>query len=348
MSQTAQQAKTDSTTNSARDWQRVLAGYREPDELRSTLEIVMTGGLFVALWVAAWLALSVSYWLTLAICVPAAGMLLRLFLIQHDCGHGAFFRRRAVNDWVGRVLGVLTMSPYDVWRGSHAIHHATSGNLAKRGAGDIDTMTIREYRALSPLRRVAYRIYRHPLILFGLGPAYFFLFKQRLPYGFPHASRLYWVSAMGTNAAIALVAGLLIYFLGVGPFLLVQLPVIIITASTGVWLFYVQHQFEDTFWAEGDEWKLSEAALYGSSHYDLPGVLRWVTANIGVHHVHHLCSRIPYYRLQEVLHDFPELAAVRRLTLMQSFACARFRLWDEERRKLVTFAAAGELQPEKT
>jgi len=327
----------------ARDLLKALARYREPDHGRSTLELIVTGVPFVVLWAAAWWALSVSYWLALAVSVPAAGFLVRLFLIQHDCGHGAFFRRRAINDWVGRVLGVMTMAPYYVWRRDHATHHATSGNLTRRGTGDIDTLTVKEYMALPRHRRIAYRLYRHPLVTFGVGPAYYFLLRNRLPRGFSTAGRRFWISAMGTNATIVLAAGIMIYFLRAGHFLFVHLPIILLASSIGVWLFYVQHQFENTYWAEEDAWKVHDAALYGSSHYDLPGVLRWITANIGVHHVHHLSSRIPYYRLPQVLRDFPELAKIGRLTLPQSLVCARLRLWDESQRKLISFSEARAL-----
>lgn len=342
MSEMQSEPKPEAVVIPARDWLRVLAKYREPNHFRSIMELAITGVPFVVLWITAWWALSISYWLTLAISIPAAGFLLRLFMIQHDCGHGAFFRRRIVNDWVGRVTGIFVLTPYDVWRGSHSIHHATSGNLDKRGIGDIDTLTVREYRALPLHRRIAYRLYRHPIVMFGVGPAYLFLLRNRLPIGYMRQGWRYWISAMGTNAATAVVAGILMYFIGVGPFLMVQLPITLLAASIGVWLFYVQHQFEETFWAEDKEWQLPDAALYGSSHYDLPKVLRWFTANIGVHHVHHLCSRIPYYRLPQVLRDHPELAEVRRLTLMQSFACFGFQLWDESQQKLISFAHARE------
>lgn len=311
--------------------------------MRSVFELIITGAAFAALWIAAWWAFSISYWLTLAFCVPAAAFLVRLFMIKHDCGHGAFFRRKFFNDHVGRVLGVVTLTPYDVWRKSHATHHATSGNLGKRGVGDIDILTVREYQALSRLRGLAYRLYRNPLIMFGLGPAYHFLLRNRLPLGLKDADWRYWLSAMGTNASIAAVFGVMIYFLGAAPFLLVHLPIAILAASIGVWLFYVQHQFEDTYWDEDERWNLHDAALHGSSYYDLPRVLSWITANIGVHHIHHLSSRIPYYRLPQVLRDFPELANIRRLTLLQSLVCLRLRLWDEGQRKLVSFAEARAL-----
>ena len=327
----------EATDASSRSWLQVLGQYREPNHLRSTMELCITLVAFAGLWLAAWWALSISFWLALAISVPAAVFLVRLFLIQHDSGHGAFFRRRVLNDWVGRMLGVLTLTPYEVWRHSHAIHHATTGNLDKRGVGDIDTLTVREYQKLSRLRRLAYRLYRHPLIMFGIGPVYHFLIRNRVPLLLRRADWRTWSSAMGTNIMIGLLAAVLIYSLGAVPFLLVQLPILLLASSIGVWLFYVQHQFEDTYWAEEQAWDMPDAALHGSTHYDLPGVLVWLTASIGVHHVHHLNSRIPFYRLREVLRDYPELASVRRLTLMQSFACARLRLWDEGHRQLVPF-----------
>jgi omega-6 fatty acid desaturase (delta-12 desaturase) len=261
----------------------------------------------------------------------------RLFMIQHDCGHGSFFRHPLINAWVGRVIGVLTLTPYDFWRRTHAIHHATSGNLERRGIGDIDTLTVREYLALPGWRRLLYRIYRNPLIMFGVGPAYVFILQFRFPVGLMRGGWQPWLSTMATNAGIAVLVATVMWFVGVGPFLLVHLPITMLAASMGVWLFYVQHQFEHTFWAEEGSWNLHEAALHGSSHYDLPGVLRWLTANIGVHHIHHLCSRIPYYRLPRVLQDFPELRRVSRLTLWQSFGCVRLTLWDEGRGRLISF-----------
>ena len=324
----------------AREWLKALADYREPSLLRSLTELVITATPFVILWVAAWWALSYSYWLTLALSVPAVLFLVRLFLIQHDCGHGSFFRQRKLNDWVGRTLGVVTLTPYEDWRHSHAVHHASTGNLERRGIGDIITLTVREYEALSWRKRLGYRLYRNPIVMFIIGPAYLYLIRNRLPVEFTKAEWRYWLSAMGTNLAIALVVCALIYAVGAGPFFMVHLPITLLAASIGVWLFYVQHQFEDTSWAEKKDWNLHEAALYGSSHYELPAVLRWFSANIGVHHVHHLSSRIPYYRLQQVLRDYPELATIQRLTLAKSFATVKLKLWDENRQKLVSFAKA--------
>jgi acyl-lipid omega-6 desaturase (Delta-12 desaturase) len=316
---------------------RDLAAYREPNSARSVFELLITVVPFVLLWALMWVALDAGYWIGLALAVPAAGFLIRLFMIQHDCGHGSFFRHRSMNDWTGRVIGVLTLTPYEYWRRSHARHHASSGNLDRRGIGDIDTLTVREYLALPRWRQILYRMYRHPLVMFGVGPVYLFVLRHRLPMGLMRNGWQPWVSAMATNAALAILVAAMIWIAGAGLFLLVQLPITILAASVGVWLFYVQHQFEDTFWEHDDGWTFQEAALHGSSHYDLPAVLRWFTANIGVHHVHHLSNRIPYYRLPEVLRDHPQLAAVGRLTLLQSFGCVRMVLWDENRRRLISF-----------
>lgn len=325
-------------TMSARDWTKNLGRYREPNHARSVFELIITAGPFVLLWVMMLAALKIGYWLSLIIALPAAGFLVRLFMIQHDCGHGTLFRHRLANDWVGRVIGAVTLTPYDFWRRSHAIHHASSGDLDHRGIGDITTLTVREYLSLSWWGRLRYRLYRHPIVLFGFGPAYLFILQHRLPVGMLGKGWQPWLSTMATNAAIAFLIVGTMWLVGVRPFLLVHLPIMLLAASIGVWLFYIQHQFAETFWAERIDWTLHEAALHGSSHYDLPSVLRWFTANIGVHHVHHLCSRIPYYRLPQVLRDHPELKDIGRLTLLQSFGCVRLTLWDETRRRLISFA----------
>jgi acyl-lipid omega-6 desaturase (Delta-12 desaturase) len=328
-------------TTLARDWMKLLAPYRTPDQRRSFFEIAVTALPFFGLWGMAYLSLSVSYWLTLVFCVMTSLFLVRLFLIQHDCGHGSFFEKRELNDWVGRTIGVLTMTPYQVWRYSHAKHHSTSGNLDRRGYGDIDTLTVREYRDMTPLQRFGYRLYRFPLVIFGIGPAFIFMLKQRLPFGFMKAGTMFWISAMGTNVALAALWGGMMWLVGWKAFLLVHLPICFITGSIGVWLFYVQHQFEDSYWAESKDWTVEEAALYGSSHYDLPQPFRWLTANIGVHHVHHLYSRIPYYKLQDVMRDFPELASIRRFGFIESLSCIRLRFWDEEQKRMVSVREAA-------
>jgi acyl-lipid omega-6 desaturase (Delta-12 desaturase) len=325
----------------ARRWTQILNRYREPSHARSITELAVTALPLAALWIAAWFAFSLGHlWASLLIAVPAAGFLVRLFMIQHDCGHGTFFAHRQANDWVGRIIGVLTLTPYDLWRRTHAIHHATSGNLGRRGIGDVNTLTVREYRARSRWGRLTYRLYRHPLVMFGLGPAYLFFLQQRLPVGLMRGGWQPWASTMATNLVIALIVAALIWFIGLKAFLLVHLPIMLLAATAGVWLFYVQHQFEHTAWEHDGEWTLHEAALHGSSYYDLPAFLHWFTANIGVHHVHHLCSRIPYYRLPRVLRDHPELRDVGRLTLRESFGCVRLVLWDETQRRLVSFRDA--------
>ncbi|WP_181708164.1 fatty acid desaturase [Chthonobacter rhizosphaerae] len=325
----------------ARRWPKILVAYRAPSHARSILEIIVTAVPLALLWAAMWASLQVGYWRTLLLAVPAAGLLVRLFIIQHDCSHGAFFRTRAANDWVGRVIGVLTLTPHDVWRRTHAIHHASSGNLDLRGIGDVDTLTVREYRARTWAGRLRYRLYRHPLVMFVLGPTYLFVVQHRLPVGLMRAGAEPWVSAMATNAGILAVATGLAWLVGLEAFLLVQAPITIIGATIGVWLFYVQHQFDETTWDKGADWSHPEAALHGSSHYDLPAPLRWFTGNIGIHHVHHLCSRIPFYRLPEVLDRHPELASIGRLTLLESLACVRLVLWDEAGRRLVSFRDAA-------
>ena len=326
----------------ARSLRRALGRYNVPSNARGLVELGITLVPLAALWFMAWFAFRLGHaWATVIIAIPAAGFLVRLFMIQHDCGHGSFFAAQRVNDWIGRLLGVLTLTPYDCWRREHAIHHASSGNLDRRGIGDIDTLTVGEYLARSRLGRLRYRLYRHPVVMFGVGPAYFFLLQQRLPAKPLSAGWLPWVSAMATNGAIALLAAALAWAIGIEALLLIHMPIVLAAASVGVWLFYVQHQFEHTSWDNNEAWSPHAAALHGSSHYDLPAVLRWFTANIGLHHVHHLNSRIPFYRLPRVLQDRPELRNIGRLTLVDSFRCVRLALWDGTRRRLVSFREAS-------
>lgn len=325
----------------ARNWIKVLAAYREPDLYRSLWEVAATVVPFVAFWTATWWAYeNVGYWLALLLSVPTAFFVVRLFLLQHDCGHGALFSSKTANDWFGRVLGVFTFTPYADWRHSHALHHASHGNLEKRGFGDIDTKTVREYAALSFWGRVRYRLYRNPFIMLGFGPAYVFLWRNRYPTYPLTAARWAWMSALGTDVGIAIVCGAMMWLVGWQTFLILHIPIVVMAATIGVWMFYVQHQFEGTTWEHDGKWERADAALYGSSHYDLPPVLRWLTANIGVHHVHHLSSVIPCYRLHEVLEQHPELVDVHRLTLRDSLSCLRLRLWDEDAKRLVSFREA--------
>jgi omega-6 fatty acid desaturase (delta-12 desaturase) len=325
----------------AAEWIGILSRYRDPSVRRSIVELVITAVPFVALWLAIWAAWDFGFWyVSLLLAVPAAGFLVRLFMIQHDCGHGAFFRRRATNDWVGRILGVLTLTPYDAWKRAHAIHHGTSGNLDKRGIGDLDTLTVREYRALPLLGRLRYRLYRNPLVLFGLGPIYMFILRHRLPLGPTIRHWRAWISPMATNLGIAALVVGLMWLVGVRTFLLTQVPITLIAGSIGIWLFFIQHQFDDTFWAASESWNVQDAALRGSSYYVLPGVLSWLTANIGIHHVHHLYARIPYYRLPQVLREQVRLAQASRVSLLESVRCARLALWDEGKNRLVSFRSA--------
>ena len=321
-------------------WVAVLARYREPDARRSLRELVVTAAPLAALWSAALLLVAQGWWWGMLLCVPAALFLVRLFMILHDCSHGSFFRARAANDWTGRVIGVLTLTPYDCWRRLHARHHARSGNLDEPPVGGIETLAVDDYFRLPPLQRLRYRLLRHPLVLFGLGPAWLFLLQQRVPLGLMREGWRPWASAMGANLAIAAVAVAGVALFGAGPFLAVWLTVMILAGTIGVWLFYVQHQFDGTHWSRRSAWDLHEAALHGSSWYDLPQPLRWLTANIGVHHVHHLNSRIPFYRLPEALDDHPQLKACGRVTLLDSFRTVRLALWDEARGRLVSFREA--------
>lgn len=321
-------------------WPKVLASYRKPHRGRSLLELMVTLVPFVGLWSLAAITVHYGFWWGMALTVPAAAFLLRLFMIQHDCGHGSFFAHRKADDWTGRVIGVLTFTPYDYWRRAHAAHHASAGNLDERGVGDITTLTVAEYHSLSDLRRLAYRLYRNPFVMFGIGPIWLFLFKQRLPFGMMRSGTEPWVSTMATNMGIVLLAVIPIWMIGFGSFLLVQLPVVVLAGSAGIWLFYVQHQFEETHWSQGPQWRFQDAALHGSSYYELPSILRWLTANIGIHHVHHLSSRVPYYRLPEVLRDYPELRGIGRITIMESLRCVKLVLWDERRQRLVSFCDA--------
>jgi omega-6 fatty acid desaturase (delta-12 desaturase) len=318
-------------------WRKNLNRYRTPSVARGMYELAITAIPFALAWFLMYWALSHGQlWLYALLLLPAAGFLVRLFLIQHDCGHRAFFANRKANDWVGRVISVLTITPYDHWRHAHAIHHATSGHLGRRGVGDVDTLTVDEYLARSPWPRFRYRAYRHPIVMFGIGPVFLFLLQNRFPAGFMRQWRS-WMSTMATNLAVLTIAGLLIWAVGAKMFFLIQAPVLLVSASAGVWLFYVQHQFEYTFWSKSETWNMQEAALRGSSHYDLPPVLKWFSANIGVHHVHHLYSLIPYYRLPKVLSDYPELREMGRLTPLQSFKCIRLVLWDDESQRLISF-----------
>jgi acyl-lipid omega-6 desaturase (Delta-12 desaturase) len=318
-----------------------LKPFSEPHTARSVFELTVTVIPFFMVMLLMLVAVDAGHIAALVLAPLAGLLLLRIFIIQHDCGHGAFLAKRVGNDWVGRALGVLTFTPYDCWKRSHTLHHASTGNLDARGFGDVDTLTIREFHEAGRAKQIFYRIYRHPAILLGVGPAYLFLLRHRLPIGLMRQGLIYWVSALATNLATATILAMLIIAFGFATTALVVLPALLIAASTGVWLFYIQHQFEDAHWDKGADWSFHEAALGGSSHLDLPQPLRWFTANIGVHHVHHLASRIPFYRLPDVLKAFPELSTLNRFTMAQTISPLRLALWDEDARRLVTFREAA-------
>jgi omega-6 fatty acid desaturase (delta-12 desaturase) len=323
-----------------RTLQRDLATFARPATGRSLFELAVTVLPFLGLLAGMWASLWAGYWAGLLLALPAGAMLTRLFMIQHDCGHGAFFKHRRANDWTGRAISVFTFTPYDYFKRSHALHHATTGNLDRRGMGDVSTLTAAEYRALPRGKRIFYRMYRHPLVMFGLGPAFLFLLQFRLPIGLMGKGWRPWISTMTTNLVIAVAIFAVIWFLGWMTFVVLYLPVLVVAATIGVWLFYVQHQFDGAHWDREGDWDFHQAALHGSSHYALPTVLRWVSANIGIHHIHHLSSRIPFYRLPRVLRARPELQQVSRLTLRQSLRSVRLKLWCETSRRLVTFREA--------
>ncbi|WP_221902335.1 fatty acid desaturase [Croceicoccus marinus] len=337
-------ARSDDDAVFMKELARQLSAYARPATFRSVFELVLTLSLFVGLWAAIYVGLQAGYWAAYVLAVPAAGLMLRLFIIQHDCGHGAFFAGKRANDRVGAMLGVMTLTPYAVWKKAHARHHATSGNLARRGTGDIDTYTVAEYRSMSPMRRFAYRSYRHPAVMFGIGPAFLFLLRNRLPVGDMKGGWKPWISAMGTNGAIVVLIVLMSLLLGVEAVFLIHFPIILLAASFGVWLFFVQHQFEETHWSDDDDWSFHTAAIRGSSFYALPRSLHWLSGNIGYHHIHHLVSRIPFYRLPQVMKDHPVLGEMGTVTIRQSVSGIRLALWDEERQRLVSFRTAKNLE----
>lgn len=321
-----------------RQWAALASHYATPDARRSVFQLLTTIIPLAALWTAMSLSVSEAYWATLLLSVPTAAFLVRLFMIQHDCGHRSFFRSSWLNDLLGNAIGVLTLTPHSYWRRAHNIHHATSGNLDSRGIGDVHILTVREYLELSLWRRLAYRLYRNPVSFLGVGPIYLFVIKFRLPLDLVRRHPRMLVSIMITNLAIAVLITGLILWLGVAETIMLQAPIIILSSLAGVWLFYAQHQFEQTCWRRDENWDFYEAAVYGSSYYDLPQPLRWLTADIGIHHIHHLSSRIPNYRLRECLAEIAALREIGRLTLWQSFACVRLALWDESSDRLVRFS----------
>lgn len=321
----------------ARYWNGLLAPYMVASYRKAVFQLTTTLALYALGWYAMYRSLEVSYWLTLLLAIPTAGFLVRLFIFQHDCGHGSFMPSRKANDAAGFGLGVLMLTPYKYWRRTHAIHHGGSGDLDRRSFGDIETLTVEEYLALTPIKRFGYRVYRNLFVLLGIGPAFQFLIKHRFPYDIPRSWKREWSSVMWTNAvAIALfLAGW--WLVGLKALLLVQLPITLLAGAAGMWLFYIQHQFEDTYWERHEDWSFHKAGIEGSSFYDLGAFLHWFTGNIGYHHIHHLASKVPNYRLRECYKNVSELHEVTKLTIPTSFHCATLKLWDEEIRRLISF-----------
>lgn len=315
-----------------------MSAYQSPDLKRSVWQMVNSIVPYLALWYVAYRLLAVSYWLALPVALLAAAFMVRVFIIFHDCGHGSFFKSKRANDVVGVITGILTFTPYHDWRAEHARHHATAGDLDRRGRGDVWTMTVREYREASIWRRLGYRLYRNPLVLLGLAPLWVFVIQQRLPRrGSDATSRR---SVHLTTLALVAIFGLLSAAIGVKAVLLVELPLLAAAGAAGVWLFYVQHQFEGVYWDRHETRDFLAAAMHGSSLYDLPGILRWFSGNIGFHHIHHLAPRIPNYLLPKAFREQPLLQGVERLTLLSSLRTLRLRLYDEDSRRLVGYRGA--------
>ncbi|MGA2604382.1 MAG: fatty acid desaturase [Verrucomicrobiia bacterium] len=316
-------------------WKEVVAKYQEPSVWRSTWQIVNSVVPYAVLWYLMYRSLSVSYWLTVPLAILASGFLVRIFIIFHDCGHGSFFKTRKANDVWGIITGVLTFTPYYLWRWEHAVHHASSGDLDRRGVGDVWTLTVREYLESSRWKRFAYRLARNPIVLFVLAPMYLFLIHQRFPTNGTAARErrsVHW-----TNLAILGVTVAMSAVFGWRAYLIIQFSVVVMAGSGGVWLFYVQHQFEGVYWKRGEEWDYVAAALEGSSFYKLPKLLQWFSGNIGFHHIHHLSPRIPNYNLERCHKSEPLFNTVPAVTLFSSFKSFTFRLWDEQRCKLVGY-----------
>jgi omega-6 fatty acid desaturase (delta-12 desaturase) len=314
-----------------------LARYREPSIWKSGWQLFSSITLFCVLWTVMLFSLQYSYWLTLLLSVPTAGLMVRLFILQHDCGHGAFFKSKRLNDVIGFALGVLVLTPYGCWRRFHALHHATAGDLDRRGFGDVHMITVEEYLKLTRLKRFVYRLWRNPVIQFGILPLLHFAVMQRLTYGIPHSWKRERASVYWTNALVFAVGLFTVWLVGPWQFFLVHAPVMFLASSAGVWLFFVQHNFETAYWQRHDHWEFELAGIEGSSYYELPRGLQWLTANIGFHHIHHLDSRIPNYRLQECFDQNSEFQHVHRLTLWQSLSCVSLKLFDEEQGRMVGF-----------
>ncbi|MDR4937841.1 fatty acid desaturase [Rossellomorea marisflavi] len=320
-----------------------VAPYEKSTTKESVWQLINTLGPFFLLWFLAYESLSISYWLALVPIILAAGFLTRIFIIFHDCTHFSFFKSRKVNRAVGTAMGIMTLFPFDQWGHDHAVHHATSGNLDKRGTGDIWTMTVEEYRAATLKTRLAYRFYRNPFVMFILGPIYVFLLKNR--FNRKNARKKERNNTYFVNLVLVVLVTLFCVTLGWLPFLLVQGSIFMISGAFGIWLFYVQHTFEDSYFEEDKEWEYVLAAVEGSSFYKLPKAIQFLTGNIGYHHVHHLSPRVPNYKLEEAHNNTKPLQNVPTISLMTSLSSIKFKLWDEERKNFVTFKAAKVQKP---
>ncbi|MEK3785501.1 fatty acid desaturase [Paenibacillus sp. FSL K6-1230] len=318
-----------------------VAAFEQTNTRSSIWQLINTLGPLLLLWYAAYLSLSISYWLTLPISIVAAGFIIRTFIIFHDCGHQSFFKSKRANDIVGTITGVITLCPYQQWKNTHAIHHATSSNLDKRGTGDMWVLTIEEYVAAGFWQRLAYRFYRNPLVMFVLGPIYIFLISYR--FNRKGAKRKEKINTHVTNISIVVLYALLCWAIGWEAFVLVQAPVFFVSGMLGIWLFYVQHQFEESYFEHDEEWSYVNAAVEGSSYYKLPAVLQWITGNIGFHHVHHLSPKVPNYYLEEAHNATPPLQKATTITIGTSLKSLRFRLWDEQRKTFVSFGEVRHL-----
>jgi len=316
-------------------WQKVVAKYQSPDLRRSLWQVANTVIPYFILWYLMIRSLEISFWLTLALAIPTGGFLIRTFIIFHDCCHGSFFKSRNGNHTVGFITGILTLTPYFQWRYSHSVHHATAGDLDRRGVGDVWTLTVKEYLELPPLKRLGYRLFRNPLVMFGLGPVFVFMISQRFTYGATgkrERNSVYW-----TDLALLGIVVLMSVIVGLKTYLVIQLLIMIVGGAIGVWLFYVQHQFEEVYWARHEDWDYETAAMKGCSYYKLPKVLQWFTGNIGYHHIHHLSPRTPNYYLEKCYNENSMFQAIKPLTLLSGLKSLSLRLWDEEQQKLVGF-----------
>ena len=323
-------------------WRAIIETYRQSSLPRALWQLVNTLVPYALTWALMYFSISVSWWLAVPLAILAGGLLVRLFIIFHDCGHGSYFNSPRANDAVGFIIGVLTFTPYYHWRWEHAIHHGATAHLDKRGTGDIWTMTVQEYLEASRWQRFAYRLSRNPFVLFVLAPLFVFLLMQRVPK--PKAAVRERHSVWWTNLGILLVAIAMSKIFGVGEYLLLQLMVVSVSGAIGIWLFYVQHQFEDVYWERGENWDYATAALQGSSYYKLPKVLQWFSGNIGYHHIHHLSARIPNYHLQKCHEADPLFQRVRPITFFASFKSMTLRLWDEQNRQLIGYRRLRQLR----